>query len=85
MKKIETPELAITDQIQIWVTFSRDVKSPENKKKETRQCTNLKSHSSGDVPHRPWRNVDSEKGQVHLGFASVYLPPSESTLQRSQW
>ena len=55
-------------------------KSPENKKKETRQCTNLKSHSSGGVPHRPWRNVDSEKGQVHLGFASVYLPSSSSTL-----
>ena len=34
LKKIETPELAITGQIQIWVTFSRDVKSPENKKRK---------------------------------------------------
>ena len=48
-----------------------------------RQCTNLKSHSSGGVPHRPGRNVDSERGQVHLGFASVYLPPSSSTLRWS--
>ena len=42
-------------------------------KQAVRQCTNLKSHSSGGVPHRPWRNVDSERRQVHLGFASLYL------------
>ena len=50
---------------------------------KVRQCTNLKSHSSGGAPHRPWCNVDSERGQVHLGFASVYLPPSSSTLRWS--
>ena len=48
-----------------------------------RQCTNLKSDSSGGGPHQPWRNVDSERGQVHLGCASVYLPPSSSTLRWS--
>ena len=50
---------------------------------KVRQCINLKSHSSGGAPHRPWHNVDSERGQVHLGFASVYLPPSSSTLRWS--
>ena len=50
---------------------------------ELRQCTNIKSNSSGGGPHRPWRNVDLERGQVHLGFASVYLPPSSSTLRWS--
>ena len=48
-----------------------------------RQCTNLKSDSSGGGPHQPWRNVDSERGQVHLGCASVYLPSSSSTLHWS--
>ena len=50
---------------------------------ELRQCTNIKSNSSGGGPHRPWRNVDSERGQVHLGSASVYWPPSSSTLHWS--
>ena len=53
------------------------------KNQELRQCTNLKSDSSRGRPHWPWRNVDSERGQVHLGCASVYLPPSSSTLRWS--
>ena len=38
---------------------------------ELRQCTNIKSNSSGGGPHRPWRNV-ARRG-LEEGFASLYL------------
>ena len=31
------------------------------------------------------RNVDEEEGKYTEAMAEVYLPPSESTLLRSQW
>ena len=35
------------------------------------------------IHHRLLNNVDSNRGQVHLGCASVYLPPFSSTLHWS--
>ena len=43
---------------------------------ELRQCTNIKSNSSGGGPHRPWRNVDSERTstpRLRLGVLASLL------------